>query len=74
MPFPGRQITEAQQEAREKMNEPLHQTYETIDVLTKYYENGLVEYCNPNTGKVIFSFTHPSGKSPVVPFKKEIGK
>ncbi len=45
---------------------PHHQEINTVQLLVKYYEDGLIEWCNPHTGKPYFSRRHPSGKSPIV--------
>lgn len=46
-----------------------HQQIVEVPILCKYYENGLVEWCKPNTEEVIYSYNTPTGRSPIVEMK-----
>ena len=44
---------------------------QSIPMLVRYHENGIIEYSNPNTGEVYFSRQSPGGKSPIVEFRQK---
>ena len=48
-----------------KAKEPVEQ-YQTVTLVVRYFDDGLMEYCNPYTGEVLFTKQSPSGTSPVV--------
>lgn len=40
--------------------------YQTVTLYVRYFDDGLMEYCNPYTGEVLFTKQSPTGTSPVV--------
>ena len=43
-----------------------YKQYEELTFLVKYFADGIIHYCNPNTGEVLFERKTPTGKSPIM--------
>lgn len=40
--------------------------YEEVTFLVKYFADGVIHYCHPQTEEVLFERKTPNGKSPIV--------
>lgn len=45
--------------------------YQTVTLFVKYYDDGLMEYCNPYNGEVLFTKQSPAGTSPLIELASE---